>query len=279
MNTRSVTWRVFVSFGLTATFLAMLLSGIVLFTAPPGRVANWTGWRVFGLQRSQWHDQHVVFALLFTVLSLFHLLLFNWKTFLAYLKSHTAQGLQHIPELLLALVLTIITAVGTHTRIQPFVTFLDVGRKLADSWDAVDKRPPVPHAEKMTLEELSNLPQVGLTADTMLERLKSAGIMVSDPKETLQHIAAANGKEVMDIYAIMTSSMRKGKKLSEAEWSMHTLAEVAEGQEVSATALQMALNQQGIKSQTDDRLADIAKRNRMPVGKLLDRIEAITEKR
>lgn len=38
---RKFRWRAFISFGLTYIILVLLISGIVLFMAPPGRYAHW----------------------------------------------------------------------------------------------------------------------------------------------------------------------------------------------------------------------------------------------
>ena len=279
MKTQKFRWRVFVSFGLTLTFLFMLVSGIVLFIAPPGRVANWTGWNIFGLTRSGWHEQHVIFAFAFALLSLLHLLLFNWKTFLAYLKKRAERGLQSGWELASVVALGAFLAIGTGFHIQPFAGIVDLGHRLSGSWEKPGGRPPVPHAETLSLDELSRLPQVGASADKLVERLRSAGMKVSGPEQTLLQIADANDTDVRRLYTVMTSDKRPGTRLSEPAWANRTLLEAADEAGVSSMALQMALKQQGIDARPDERLSDIAAHNRIQLSVLLDQIESITEKR
>ena len=97
---KSFSWRVFISFGLFIAVLMMLVSGVILYISPPGRVANWTDWRMIGLTKRGWQNQHVIFGFAFLILSLFHLFFINWKAFLSYLKSKTNEGLKSPGELL-----------------------------------------------------------------------------------------------------------------------------------------------------------------------------------
>ena len=54
-------WKPFTSFFILLSFVVLLLSGVVLYVAPPGRIANWTQWQ-FGLDKEQWQALHTVFA-------------------------------------------------------------------------------------------------------------------------------------------------------------------------------------------------------------------------
>lgn len=51
--------RRFTSLTLTFTFLVMSYTGIILFIAPKGRVANWTNWELLGLDKTQYTNLHV----------------------------------------------------------------------------------------------------------------------------------------------------------------------------------------------------------------------------
>jgi len=73
-------WRAFVTLYVTLSFVLLAASGIVLYVAPPGRVANWSRWTLGALDRHGWQAVHTVFALLFVLAGAFHLW-FNWRTF------------------------------------------------------------------------------------------------------------------------------------------------------------------------------------------------------
>jgi hypothetical protein len=51
------------------SFLALAISGAVLWVSPPGRIANWTDWAMLGLRKSEWIDLHIWFALLFVAIA------------------------------------------------------------------------------------------------------------------------------------------------------------------------------------------------------------------
>ncbi|MBO9448263.1 MULTISPECIES: DUF4405 domain-containing protein [unclassified Ruegeria] len=67
-----ISGRAMAVFGVTFSFLAMLVSGGILFFAPIGKISNATDWQVLGLDRQGWDDVHIALALLFVGFSLWH---------------------------------------------------------------------------------------------------------------------------------------------------------------------------------------------------------------
>ena len=53
--------RAMTSVLLTCSFVMLLVSGYVLFIAPPGRIANWNGWNVAGFKHR--HTRRIAFRL------------------------------------------------------------------------------------------------------------------------------------------------------------------------------------------------------------------------
>ncbi len=49
----SFAWRAMTSVLIAASFLLVVVSGVVLFVSPPGRVANWGNWRMVGLTKHE----------------------------------------------------------------------------------------------------------------------------------------------------------------------------------------------------------------------------------
>ena len=68
------------------SFLLLLITIIVLYIVPQGRVAYWADWRLWGLTKEQWGDIHINIGLLF-LLSIFLHIYYNWKPLLTYLKN------------------------------------------------------------------------------------------------------------------------------------------------------------------------------------------------
>lgn len=55
-------WCGLASVLVAVSFVMLLLSGAMLFVAPPGRVANWSNWRLLGLTKHDWGGLHIWFA-------------------------------------------------------------------------------------------------------------------------------------------------------------------------------------------------------------------------
>ena len=61
--------RGFVSLLLALTFLVASFSGVILYLTPRGRVANWTGWTMLGLDKHEWGAIHINACLLVLVIA------------------------------------------------------------------------------------------------------------------------------------------------------------------------------------------------------------------
>jgi len=78
----------------------MIVSGIILYIAPPGRIAKWTSIPIIGLEKYQWQALHTIFTFLFIIANGFHLF-FNWKPFLSYLSNKRKQVLRLIKYIIM----------------------------------------------------------------------------------------------------------------------------------------------------------------------------------
>lgn len=54
MSERPFHTRGFISLLTFASFILMSVTGIVLYTAPQGRIAYWVAWTFWGLEKPQW---------------------------------------------------------------------------------------------------------------------------------------------------------------------------------------------------------------------------------
>ncbi len=115
--------RSFVTLLLTFGFIMLALSGICLYVAPQCRVAEEIGWRMLGLEKGQWESIHMTSALVFLVLAGIHLLVYNWKLFVAYLKPKASRILAMRPELLFSLLVALILLIGAALIVPPFSIF------------------------------------------------------------------------------------------------------------------------------------------------------------
>ena len=272
---KTFSWRVFISFGLFIAFFMLLVSGVILFISPPGRVANWTDWRMIGLTKSGWQNQHVVFALAFALLSVFHLFFINWKAFLSYLKSKTSEGLKSPGELFTIIVLSCFFCIGTILSIPPFSAIIEFGHGISNSWESKEKQAPVPHAELMTLVELSMQPGLGGDAEALKTKLEKAGLKVLSPEQTLAEIAGINGLTAEKVYEIIAPAESGKKKLPAEGLGQKTLQQIADEAGVSSTSLQLALRQKGIEAKAESSMIEIAKNNGISMSDLRQQLETM----
>ncbi|MCK4782139.1 MAG: DUF4405 domain-containing protein, partial [Desulfobacteraceae bacterium] len=59
-NRKRFNWRGWTTFVVTISFVVDTISGIILYVAPPGRIANWTNWTIWGLNKEEWAAIHTI---------------------------------------------------------------------------------------------------------------------------------------------------------------------------------------------------------------------------
>lgn len=132
---KSFSWRTFISFGLFISFIMLLVSGVILYIGPSGKGNPGVVWEIIGLTKQGWQKQHIIFGFTFSILSIVHLSVMNWKPFFSYLKTKAAEGINRPAELAFIVVLALFFGIGTHYNIKPFSSVLDFGKIISKSWD------------------------------------------------------------------------------------------------------------------------------------------------
>ncbi len=190
----------FTSLLLSATFVGLAWSGVLLYFSPRGRVANWTGWTLMGLTKGQWVALHINLAILVIILAAIHLV-FNWTMFWGYIKKKAASGLNLKWEMFATAILFTAVCAGSILAWPPFETVMAWNERIKDWWEPRASDAPAPHAEEFTLERLAS--GMNLPADDVAKALQDSGFAVSDPNARVGEIAAANGTTPQAIYAAL----------------------------------------------------------------------------
>ena len=187
------------SISLLLSFLVIAVSGIILYIAPPGRVARWISWIMVGFSREQWEDLHTLFSYLFIILGVLHLFLFNWNLFFSYLRSRITKKLNRKREIIYAAVTFILIAFFTLAKLPPIYSIMDFGNKVSSGW--ADKRgtPPVPHAEEMTINEISK-ELLGSEPEVVISKIRELGFIVEAGSQRLDSVAASNKVAPSDLF-------------------------------------------------------------------------------
>lgn len=208
IKSKNFNWQGFISLLVFLSFLIMLFSGIVLYIAPEGSFARWTGWTVLGLSKANWELQHTIFSYVFSIAALLHIFIYNIIPLLSYFKKKPKIGFPL--ELLIAMFLIGGVFWMTQNELQPF-RFIDKwGGDISDQWETKHDQPPFPEAEEMTFLELSNkFP--GVSAKKIENRLKRRGIEVENTAQTMMEIAVQNETTPLKVYQTVDEIIEKIK--------------------------------------------------------------------
>ncbi|MBW7992237.1 MAG: DUF4405 domain-containing protein [Planctomycetes bacterium] len=202
-------WRAFFSVLSALSFIGMVFTGVILFVVPPGRIANWTGWTIIGLTKHQWIGLHDWFSIIFVAASVFHVYL-NWKPLVSYFKNKVSKAFALRIEWAFALVICCVVFICTLGDIKPFSSLLVWNENIKHSWDSSQQRAPIPHAELLTLTELSEQVR-DLSLETILTNLKSRGIEVESADVVLGDLAEAYNMTPAHLYDIALGQAGPGR--------------------------------------------------------------------
>ncbi len=204
MNIRRI-----VSLTVAIAFVIMILTSVVLYIVPQGRVAFWADWRLMGLSKTQWGAVHINMGLLFLIALGLHVY-YNWKPLTQYLKDRARHWKVFTPEFNLAAVLVGVFMVGTLAGWPPFGTILGIQDDIKAAAARKYGEPPYGHAELSTLRTFAR--KTGLDLKAARTALAAAGFDVAGPEQSLQAMAAANGVSPQTLYnAMAAAATAKGK--------------------------------------------------------------------
>ena len=185
------------------SFVLLLVTSIILYIVPQGRVAYWADWTLMSLDKTQWGDIHINMGLLF-LLSIGLHIYYNWKIILAYLKDKTRRLKVWTPEFNVASGLTVVILVGTLAAVPPFNWPLVFNTHLKDAAAARYGEPPYGHAELSSLTHFTR--RIGVALPAAVAALKAADIRYNSEEDTLQTIARQNGRSPQEIFLIIQTA-------------------------------------------------------------------------
>jgi hypothetical protein len=257
-------WKSFISFGLFFSFFVIALTGLVLYIAPPGRVAKWVNWELIGLSKEGWQALHTNFSYLFLVLSIFHLFSINWKVFWSYVKRRAGSGVHRKKELAAGTILFLVVFLGTLFQVPPMQTVMDIGEYFTESWEKKEEKAPMPHTEALTVVEVSEK-LVKMSPGEIVKKLEAAGLKNVGKEMTLKEIGEENGTSPFEIYQMIVADaeIRKmdfGALKEGSGIGRKTLSEISELTGVPVEVLVQRFKAAGIEATTDEKLKEIANR-------------------
>ena len=168
------------------SFAVMLLTSIVLYIVPQGRVAYWADWRLWGLTKTDWGNIHISVGFLFLMALGLHLY-YNWKPMVSYLKNKLKQIKIFTLEFNIALIIIVLFTAGTYFAVPPFSLILSLNDYFKDAGAEKYGEPPYGHAELSSLKTFTK--KMNLNFYQSMELLGKAGYPVETGDTTLEAIS------------------------------------------------------------------------------------------
>lgn len=182
------------------SFVFCIVTSVVLYVVPEGRVSYWSDWRLWGLSKTEWGDLHINLGFLFLVAGLLHLF-YNWSVVAAYMKNKARELRIFTPSFNAALVLTLVVGLGTYWQIPPMSTVLDIGHSFKDAAARQYGEPPYGHAELSPLASFYKKAEIDPAKAR--ELFAKAGIVVDNERQTISALAARNHMTPKALYDII----------------------------------------------------------------------------
>ncbi len=181
--------RVFTSLSLVTTGLVLACTGTICYLKPPSRIAEWIGWRFLGLEKGTWEALHTIFALLFVMAALTHII-YNRKALWKHMRVRLEKGREHWRELTVALGLTAAFILVTVLNVFPASQIITLSDQLSEGWGRDGKTPPIARIEKFSLDTYCHLMEIDLQG--AMRELKAAGLTGVSADTPVREIARTN---------------------------------------------------------------------------------------
>ena len=201
MNLRKIT-----SMTMLHSFLFCILSSIILYIVPHGRVAYWAEWRFWGMTKTQWADLHITLGFLFLLAGFLHLF-YNWKVITAYMKNKARQVKVFTSSFNVALVLCLAIGLATFYKIPPVYSIISFSESLKDAAAEKYGEPPYGHAELSSLKTFTK--KVDIDLAEAIKLLHAKGLSFSGEQQTIAEIATANRITPKELHAVIKPAQIK----------------------------------------------------------------------
>lgn len=263
MNIRKIT-----SLTMLISFVLCLLTSIILYITPHGRVAYWSEWRLWGLSKTQWSELHLNLGILLLLAGLLHIY-YNWQPITAYLKNKAKELKVLTINFNIALLLSLMVGVGTYLHIPPLSTIIDFSSAIKDAAAVKYGEPPYGHAELSSLKMFAR--KVGLDLDRSTELLRQANITFANDKETIVAIANKNHLTPKELYEIIKPAKLEREGDGQTAFpdspppgfGRKTLLEISTEFNQDLPEIIQALSRQGLKADASQSIKEIAAQNGM----------------
>jgi len=286
MKKNKFKFRAFTALIVLWSFVIENVTGIVLYIVPPGRIAHWTNWKLWGFTKEQWAALHTIFGYIFLIFAVIHIY-YNWKAILNYIKQKIKAGLRLRLELVGSLVLIVLVFVATAISVPPFSSVMDFGEKMKNSWEESRQEPFIPHAELMSFDEFTN--QIGILKERAINILENEGIRIRDTSNLIRDIAKDNDTSPVALYEILKKELTteekekfdditsQKRKSTGGGYGWKTLENLSQELNIPLQDILDFLRSKGIEAEKDGVIRNVAEKNGLKAYELVEMIQKIKD--
>ncbi len=264
------------------SFLLCILTSVMLYIVPHGRIAYWSNWQLWGLNKSQWSELHLNLGILMLLAGFVHVY-FNWKPMTAYLKNKARKMKLFTVNFNIAMALTLVVGLGTYFEIPPMSTIINFGESIKDS--ATDKygEPPYGHAELSSLKMF--VKKTDLDLPKSMELLRQAGIQFESEKQTIGDIAKENNITPKHLYDVINTTSQKTASGGHAVvpdspppgFGRKSLGKFCTDCGLDLPETIQALAEKGVKAEPTQSIKEIAEKNNREPMAIFEIIRDVTD--
>lgn len=241
-------------------FILLLITSIILYLTPQGKIAFWANWKMLGLDKQQWGALHTNLGILFVVAGIIHIVL-NWKPIVVYLKNKARKLTIVTGDFNLALVITLLIALFTLLEWQPLKAIQDLNHTLKKQAARKYGEPPYGHAEANKLKAFCR--KTGLSLNDALIQLETADLQGISLEASLADIAKANQLSPQQVYDIIKPQQSESQtnalpQRPPSGFGRTTLAELCATYELDLQETMSGLKNAGISADPDATMKELA---------------------
>lgn len=258
--------RTIVSMTLLISFIFLLMTSIILYIVPHGRVAYWSDWHLWGLKKDQWGDLHINLGFLFLFTGMLHVY-YNWKPLLAAMKNRARQVSLFTPAFSTGVIVTMVVCVGTLLNVPPMSTVLKLGETIKERAADNYGEPPYGHAELSSLKLFAR--RTSLDLEKAMQLLKAKSIHCKGSGQTILGIAKENHLTPKQVYEIIEPALQFSSQKTvfpdtpPPGFGRRTLAEICSEFDIDITLTLQALATKKITAGQKQTIVEIAAANSM----------------
>jgi hypothetical protein len=167
----------------------VLVTGLVMFTAPPARVASWADWGFLGLSRQAWEGAHLAMGLLVVAAGLVHAML-HVDAFLDHLRDDDGMVIVFTKPFFAGGILVVGLFAAALAGAPPMAQLARLADHLQERASDTYGEPPYAAAERSTLADFAR--RMGMDTEKALALLRLKNIKADSGDLTLAEIARQN---------------------------------------------------------------------------------------